>query len=276
VRVYKHIEHECRFVDEEMKRKVRDANRQTSLVCQKQALTVPTGSEFEVAVRGKGGEEHRLNVNQKVLEFLCAAGLPPHVVSYPEWDALIYSMDRRVKIYSEDSFSEKFIPAEACRVTVEAIQLLQKKRHLTISYDGGSTRAVESIYSVHVTTPETRESYFIEGNEASGLSHTGEHIRDLLLKVCLLLFKCICLVWQLRHPQVIDQIGRPRFSGICSDSTGNTRLARELVTRVIPTIIILPDICHLLNNAAKDIQKLDHFKEVSLIHFIVHYWTHLI
>jgi hypothetical protein len=194
VRVYKHIEHECRFVDEEMKRKVRDANRQTSLVCQKQALTVPTGSEFEVAVRGKGGEEHRLNVNQKVLEFLCAAGLPPHVVSYPEWDALIYSMDRRVKIYSEDSFSEKFIPAEACRVTVEAIQLLQKKRHLTISYDGGSTRAVESIYSVHVTTPETRESYFIEGNEASGLSHTGEHIRDLLLKVCLLLFKCICLV----------------------------------------------------------------------------------
>jgi len=67
-------------------------------------------------------------------------------------------------------------------------KLLQKKQHLTISYDGGSTCAVKSIYSVHVTTPETRESYFIKGNEASGLSHTGEHIQDLLLKVCLLFF----------------------------------------------------------------------------------------
>jgi len=92
VRVYKHIEHECQFVDEETKRKVREANRQTSLHCQKQALTAPA-SEFEVAVRAKGREEHHLNVNQKVLEFLCAAGLPPHVISYPEWDALIYAMD---------------------------------------------------------------------------------------------------------------------------------------------------------------------------------------
>lgn len=194
--MYKHIEHECRFVDEETKRKVCDANQQTSLHCQKQALTA-LASEFEVAVRAKGGEEHRLNVNQKVLEFLCAAGLLPHVVSYPEWGALIYAMDRHVKIYSEDSFSEKFIPAEASHVTLEAIQLLQKTRHLTISYDGGSTCAVESIYSVHVTMPETRESYFIEGNEASELSHTGEHIQDLLLKVCLLFFPIVSILFDI-------------------------------------------------------------------------------
>jgi hypothetical protein len=32
--------------------------------------------------------------------------------------------------------------------------------------------------------------------------------------------------------------------------------------QAIPTIIILPDICHL-NNAAKDIQKLTYFPEVT-------------
>jgi len=262
--VYKHIEHECRFVDEETKQKVRDANQKISLHCQKEALNEMPNT-FEVAVRAKGKEEHRLNVNQKVLNFLCATGIPPRAVSYPEWDELIYSMDQHVRIYSESSFREKYIPAEAVRVTLEAVQLLKKKQHLTISYDGGSTRATESIYSVHVTTPDTRESYFIEGNEASGLSHTGEHIHALLLKVCI----AFTMIYRLDHDahcilcsQVIDQIGRPLFSGISSDSTGNTRLARELVATAIPTIIILPDICHLLNNAAKDIQKLPYFKEV--------------
>ncbi|SRR5258708_2022684 len=58
-------------------------------------------------------------------------------------------------------------------------------------------------------------------------------------------------------------IGYLNFSGIASDSTGNTQKACELIVKQIPTIIILPDICHLLNNLAKDIGKLNCFKKVS-------------
>jgi hypothetical protein len=61
----------------------------------------------------------------------------------------------------------------------------------------------------------------------------------------------------------MDHIGRKKFSGISSDSTGNTKLAREIVTKAIPWVIILPDVCHLLNNTAKDIGKISFFAEVS-------------
>jgi hypothetical protein len=61
----------------------------------------------------------------------------------------------------------------------------------------------------------------------------------------------------------MDRIGRKNFSGISSDSTGNTRLAREIVAKECPWIIILPDTCHLLNNTAKDIGKITFFSEVS-------------
>jgi hypothetical protein len=61
----------------------------------------------------------------------------------------------------------------------------------------------------------------------------------------------------------MDRIGRKNFSGISLDSTGNTKLAREIVAKACPWIIILPDVCHLLNNTAKDIGKILFFADVS-------------
>lgn len=61
----------------------------------------------------------------------------------------------------------------------------------------------------------------------------------------------------------MDCIGRKRFSGISLDSTGNTKKACKIVAKVCPWIIILPDASHLINNTAKDIQKLEYFKNVS-------------
>ncbi|KAF8595434.1 hypothetical protein BDV93DRAFT_456824 [Ceratobasidium sp. AG-I] len=78
--------------------------------------------------------------------------------------------------------------------------------------------------------------------EASGVSHTGEYYFKELDKV-------------------IQEIGPLSFSRITCDSTGNTRLARELIHKCYPTIIILADPCHQLQNAIKDICNLDYFKE---------------
>jgi hypothetical protein len=61
----------------------------------------------------------------------------------------------------------------------------------------------------------------------------------------------------------MNHIGPKNFSGISSDSTGNTRLGREIVGEKCPWIICLPDTCHLLNNMAKDIGKLSFFSEVG-------------
>ncbi|KDQ13862.1 hypothetical protein BOTBODRAFT_95505, partial [Botryobasidium botryosum FD-172 SS1] len=72
-------------------------------------------------------------------------------------------------------------------------------------------------------------------------SHTGEYIASLLFRI-------------------IKRIGPLRFSAITSDSTGNTKLAWEIVVKKYPTIIILPDCCHHMNNTAKDICKPLYFK----------------
>lgn len=75
-----------------------------------------------------------------------------------------------------------YIKKEAAAITKEDVKLLRTRFNLTASYDGG-TVGDQQAYTVHVTDPETRESYLIRGDEASGVSHTGEHIRDVLLKV---------------------------------------------------------------------------------------------
>jgi len=56
------------------------------------------------------------------------------------------------------------------------------------------------------------------------------------------------------------------FVLLCPFSNRNTKLAREIVAKVIPWIIILPDVCHLLNNTAKDIGKIPFFADVSAQH----------
>jgi hypothetical protein len=63
----------------------------------------------------------------------------------------------------------------------------------------------------------------------------------------------------------MDHIGPKNISGISSDSTGNTKLAREIVAKATPWIIILPDVCHLLNNTAKDIGKIVKSRSPSLV-----------
>ncbi|TFK61891.1 hypothetical protein BDN72DRAFT_933920 [Pluteus cervinus] len=84
----------------------------------------------------------------------------------------------------------------------------------------------------------------MEGQDAtSDVSHTAEWIASFVR-------------------EVIDAIGPSRFSGVVSDSTGNTRKARGLLNHEIPTLLPLADICHHLGNTIKDIVSLAHFKPV--------------
>ncbi|KAH9936967.1 ribonuclease H-like domain-containing protein, partial [Amylocystis lapponica] len=93
-----------------------------------------------------------------------------------------------------------------------------------------------------VSTADDR-SYLIDGFAGSGVSHTAQWILSLLLNV-------------------IDSIGRTRFSGACSDSTGNTKACRRELCKAIPTIINVPDPVHHTALPVKDICKLSYFQPV--------------
>ncbi|KAG1839860.1 hypothetical protein C8R48DRAFT_549772, partial [Suillus tomentosus] len=54
-------------------------------------------------------------------------------------------------------------------------------------------------------------------------------------------------------------VGQLHFSGIASDSAGNTKLAQQLVCAAVPTIIPMADVCHHLNLLCKDLSQLSMF-----------------
>jgi len=132
--------------------------------------------------KSKGKKACGLKVNQVVLNLICGMGIAPMIVDSMEWKHVINILDSTISMYSSSSFAHTYIPAEALCVTKEAIKKLSKIKNLTISYDGGTTKAVESIYTIHVITPSHR-SYLIEGSEKLGISHTGPQIAMELLKV---------------------------------------------------------------------------------------------
>ncbi|KAJ7673239.1 ribonuclease H-like domain-containing protein [Mycena polygramma] len=189
--------------------------------------------------------------NYLTMNILCDGAL----VNNPSFRELVNHLDPTNGIAVASSFSSIFIPAEAARVTVLATKELKTQYNLSLGYDGGTTRGKQSIYTFHVTTPD-REVYLMKGDEASGFSHTGEHIRTQIL-------------------EVMDTIGRSHFASINCDSTGNTKLGRELGQASVPTVLIVPDPNHHLHNTVKGLCKIDYFQDaIGKMRMTISYFSH--
>ncbi|KAK6987730.1 DUF659 family protein [Favolaschia claudopus] len=242
---------DCRFLSKELKDRALLENAKNSLAARtntSETATKPTDmfSAFRVAgteTKAQQRKQHVDKTNHLLLELLCDGALPPKLVDRPTFRAFVNHLDPTNGICVSTTFSTNHIPAEAARVTVLSLEKLKTLHNLTITYDGGTTRGHQSIYTVHVTTPD-REPHLIKGDEASGYSHTGEHIKKVLM-------------------EVMKEIGLERFAGIASDNTGNTTVARVLCVDDVPTLLICPDPCHHLSNTVGDIVKLPYFENAT-------------
>ncbi|KAK7006852.1 hypothetical protein R3P38DRAFT_2554928 [Favolaschia claudopus] len=145
---------------------------------------------------------------------------------------------------SESSCSSYSVPDRSSFVTsqlaiettyaMEWLQaMLQSFIHLTLSFDGWSSRRKDEIYTTHVTTP-ARLSYLVAGIILTGISATGDKICEGLTKV-ILFYTAV------------------RFSMVVSDTTGNVKKCRALICTKWPGILNCPDPCHQLNLLAKEI-----------------------
>ncbi|CEL56164.1 hypothetical protein RSOLAG1IB_11852 [Rhizoctonia solani AG-1 IB] len=180
-------------------------------------------------------------VNHALLKLICDRMIPPVVVDCLRWREFVASLDENVNTASGSTISDNFVTTEAEYIREESRKLLSQNEHLTLSYDGGTTRGHESVYTVHVTIPSSRDALLMDGNEASGVSHTAEHICTVLDKT-------------------LKAVGPEKFSCIVSDNAGNTRVAREMIEEEYPWIISLQDACHHQSNTAKDIGQLQYFQ----------------
>ncbi|TDL14241.1 hypothetical protein BD410DRAFT_734381 [Rickenella mellea] len=200
------------------------------------------GSFIAQSFKASTAVETQIKLDFAVILFLCCAGIPPSITSRPEWKNLWKIANSSYHPQSCDTIVDREIPAEAANVRLLQLKHLQTQTNLTITFDGGGTRRKQSFYTVHITTDD-RRVFFVEGHCGDNASHTIEWLVDMLL-------------------EIMDRVGRERFAGVCSDSTGNTKGCRRELCRLVPTLINLPDPAHHTNLAVKDICALEFFKSV--------------
>lgn len=140
-----------------------------------------------------------------IVRLICITDVPPLIVDYKQWKDMFAIANSAYCPTSSSTFINSYIPAEAGHVHSLSIEYLKTCFHLTISYDGGTTKFPQSVYTIHFMTLEG-QSFLIEGNNPTVESAAGEYISQALLNVMKL-------------------VGQLHFSGIASDSAGNTKLA---------------------------------------------------
>ena len=130
-----------------------------------------------------GRVRYQDEVSLSIVELFAVNGIPPSVLDSSQWKMFV-AVATRSKFNSPSStmLTEKMIPAEAALICKYQSDFLQTCTNLTITFDGGFTRKPSSVYTVHITTAE-RETFFIEGCDATDERHTAEYIEGLVTKV---------------------------------------------------------------------------------------------
>ncbi|QRW06033.1 hypothetical protein RhiLY_05032 [Ceratobasidium sp. AG-Ba] len=237
-RVLRHV-YRCGGLDGDLRTEVKQRSASLSLASKLKAAEYDGETEVLPVINAQQRED---TINHALLKFLCDRMIAPSAVDCSRWREFIEAIDPSVHTASASTIADSFVTTEAAYIHEASVRELSQHDHLTLSYDGGTTRKHESVYTVHITNPATREAHIMEGNEASGVSHTAEHICSVIDKA-------------------LKEVGPEHLAAIVSDNAGNTRAARSLMQQEYPWIITLQDACHQLNNAAKDVGQLNYFQE---------------
>jgi hypothetical protein len=153
---------------------------------------------FEAKFCTAGKEKRHLQNDINVLSFIISNGMVPTRVDSSEWKTLWQTVDPSYKPASSTTIVESHIPHEAGAIHMKLTTFLRdaKNEGFTLSFDGGTTRRVDSVYTIHVTTSD-HCVFLWEGHETLAESHTGEHLAKEIKKVWQIFFLLHQLLMQL-------------------------------------------------------------------------------
>jgi hypothetical protein len=184
---------ECKYLSSDLVEEAASGSADWSLGSKLEVLRVHQNSQREsnqsmqpsvhLIAQNEGCEQRAIQHHHYTLLTICCLSLPPTIIDRSHWRDMINHLDPKMECVSSSHMSTPLIPAEAAHICQLLIKTLQKHQHLTLSFDGATTRQNQSIYTVHVTSPVTWEAHLLNGDEATGKSHTGEHLLVVLLKV---------------------------------------------------------------------------------------------
>lgn len=118
----------------------------------------------------------------KLVILFCAGGLPTSLAAQWYWADIWALADPKYRLPSRDRLDNKLIPSEQAAIADVQLKALRNEWNLTISFDGGTTTGREAFWTVNVSDMK-RNVYLLEGREATGVSHTGVWIKNLVLEV---------------------------------------------------------------------------------------------
>lgn len=131
----------------------------------------------------EGDELFKKRVDKVIMQLICRRGLVPSILDSDDWKDFVTTLSgSRYQGTSSSTFADLYIPAESIHIDLEQTRLLKNDKHLTLTFDGTTSRRPQSFYTVHATT-STRQSFLLGAYEGSGQRHTKEWIVERLLQV---------------------------------------------------------------------------------------------
>jgi len=130
-----------------------------------------------------GRTKYQDEVNLAIVELFAVSRIPASILDSPQWKKFMgVAMCLKCNPLSSMILMEKLILAEAALVCKYQTNFLHTCLNLTLTFDGGSIRKPSSVYTIHIMTAE-RETFFMDGCDATGEHHTAEYIEGLVTKV---------------------------------------------------------------------------------------------
>ncbi|KAJ7342847.1 hypothetical protein DFH08DRAFT_811187 [Mycena albidolilacea] len=164
----------CIGCDLGVRKNNRKCNTPHMLGCKKFQRDFPgTWSKFKDKVFASGSQVASGEADAPALR------LKKRKLEDPSLGRVPHSWCHSYSVPDRSNFITYNLVVEAENAMVQLKTLLESFIHLTLSFDGWSSRKSDEIYTVHVSTP-TRMSYMVAGIILTGLSTTGETICENL------------------------------------------------------------------------------------------------
>ena len=110
-----------------------------------------------------------------IVSFFCVDGIPPSKVDIPEWKQMWAHAVPSYTPASSSKLEEYHIPSEAALVRSKQLEHLRTCVNLSIMFNGQTTHRPESVYTIHIITPD-QLVFLFNGNKASDELHTANHL----------------------------------------------------------------------------------------------------
>lgn len=126
--------------------------------------------------------ERQAKLDLLLFKFIICCALPFTLLENPFFIEFIYVLCSNYPMPERTAFFARHLQSEVATVTRKLTEFLNTKFHLTLSFDGWSSRAKDEIYTFHTTIP-SRRSFFTDGHVFKGVSVTGTALADVAKRV---------------------------------------------------------------------------------------------